>query len=89
MKVKVPAKTVDVCSLCQRPTSVLDKCVRCGKDYCLVCRAIVMGCIHRVDICENCGRNEKVRTVIERFVPDFLKLIARRNAAIKRVDFEI
>lgn len=86
MKIKVPAKTVEACDICQRQVGggLLSKCVVCGKEYCHICEAIMCGCIHQPKICEHCGANEKVKSVVQRFAKPILTLILKRDTAMRR-----
>jgi len=54
MKVQVPAKEIEICDICQRESTVLDTCLWCNKQFCLVCKGLVPGCVHTLNICKNC-----------------------------------
>ncbi len=86
MKLKIPAKTIEVCDVCQRENSSwLTDCTVCVKKYCLLCRAIIAGCVHEVDICKRCGDLDEVREVVDKFVKPLLKVLDERSKALKRI----
>lgn len=49
-------KTVHQCDLCQREnlSSLLDKCLVCGRDFCSLCKARFIGCVVAAEVCEKC-----------------------------------
>lgn len=85
MKIRVPSKTVEACDICRRESQCLTACVRCGKDYCHICEAIIMGCIHQPDLCKLCKDVAGVVTAIMKFSQPLRALLKKRDAAAKRV----
>lgn len=83
MKVKVPAKTIEVCDVCHREARYFDACLFCGKKYCITCRGIIYGCIHEIDVCRDCDKNEVVLMVAKKFVPRIRKVLLARDDAIR------
>ena len=86
MKIKVPSKTVEVCDRCrgERSAGLLTKCVACGREYCGTCEAIICGCIHQPDICQDCGETEEVRAVVMRYAPRLRAMLKQRDAAMRK-----
>lgn len=87
MKIKIPARTVEACDICsnEKPSSLLTKCLVCGKVYCHMCEAIICGCIHQPDVCKTCGAFDSVRAIVNRFVNPLQALLLKRDAALRRV----
>lgn len=83
MRIKVPSKTVDCCDVCKRESTVMDKCVCCGKDYCYTCRAIVFRCIHQPEICKQCGDIPAVLLAIQEMTESLCKLLKARDSRMK------
>jgi hypothetical protein len=83
VKVKVPAKTVEVCDICKKESSFLTVCTACGKEYCHICEAIHPGCIHQPRICRECDKLEGVSNAIDSFTEPLITLLKRRDAAMK------
>ena len=82
MKIKKPEQEIEVCDVCQRD-GYLQMCQICHGQFCLTHRAILPGCFVSVDVCEPCGKREDVQAVIDRFLPDFKKLVTTRDAALR------
>jgi hypothetical protein len=86
MKKRIPAQVIELCDVCgTKPGCSMDKCVVCGRDYCLICRAIVSGCIHSVDICKDCGKDQVVEDTILQFSPKLVTVVRERDAALRRL----
>jgi len=87
MKIKIPAKTVDACDICERPSSIglLDTCVVCRRKYCHTCEAIMAGCIHQPDVCKTCGALPKARETVERFAYPLLDVLKQRDKALSKL----
>lgn len=86
MKIKLAAKTVEACDICERQYagSLLTKCIICKKEYCHCCEAIMCGCIHQPQICKKCGDNEKVRATVDRFADPIVAVLRKRDTALRR-----
>ena len=84
MKIRIPSKTVCACDICERESasSLLDKCVVCGREYCCTCRAIMCGCVHQPDVCKKCGDNEAVRAAVETFAPRISRVLDARDVVL-------
>lgn len=82
-KKRVPSKEVEVCDICGRELGLLEKCVVCGQEYCHMCKAIVMGCVHRVQACKECGYQAAVLEVVRYFVKPLRKILERRDEALR------
>jgi hypothetical protein len=84
MKVEIPSKVIEVCDICHCDKSVYEKCVVCGRQYCMICRAIMPGCIRQPDVCSECGETESVIAVVNKFVKPLVSILERRNIALKQ-----
>jgi len=83
MKKMVPAKTVEVCDLCQRDANLpLTECVVCGKEHCYMCRAVVCGCGIDPEVCRECGRDEKVIDIVSGYSDSLFSIVRDRRAAL-------
>lgn len=85
MRVKVPAKTVEVCDICGRQTTILEKCIVCKKDYCVVCVAYLPGCYIAPDVCKKCDDRPDVVKAVARYSAAFAKLYKLRDLALKKL----
>lgn len=87
MKKRIPGKIIEVCDICERETAgcVLVRCIVCRKQYCITCEAIMVGCVHKPELCRECGRLDKVKAVIDRFVKPLLAVLDRRDKALARL----
>lgn len=86
MKIKVPAKTVEACDICERQSvgCLLTKCVVCSKNFCHTCEAIMAGCIHQPHLCRRCGKIESVRNIVNKFAPKLLSVLDRRDEELRK-----
>lgn len=85
MKIKIPAKTVEACDICQRETGVLETCTVCGKQFCYMCHPYLPGCMIRPHVCKNCDAREDVKKLVERYSHDFVKIFKLREKALARL----
>lgn len=87
MKIKVPSKTVEVCDVCSREVSgcLLTRCLVCTREFCYICRGIICGCIHEVDVCKNCDDDERVRGVVSKFAKPLSQILKKRDAALSKL----
>ena len=85
MKVKRPAKEVEVCDVCQRDDGYLQTCLVCGGVYCLTCDAVMVGCWVKPPVCRDCAKRPDVQGVVARAADKITPIIARRKAALKRL----
>ena len=86
-KVTRPEKEIEVCDRCGRETTCLDKCKVCGDDYCVTCRAIIVGCIHTIEVCEKCGDKEEVEAISKKFAPRIREILAERDSELGALNF--
>lgn len=81
-------KTVFVCG-CGRERSFrpdnTDMCQVCGKEICLGCRGVVVGCVHSIDICAECDELPWVRQIADRYAVKLRAILARRTSDLKRI----
>jgi hypothetical protein len=84
MKIKVPSKTVEVCDICKRE-GVLETCLICDKQYCLLCDCYLPGCMIRPDVCNKCDDREDVKAVVEKYSKDFVRIDKLRDVALLRL----
>lgn len=84
MKRKVPAKTIDVCDICERETGLLETCLICGKQYCTLCDSFLPGCMIHPNVCKKCDDRDDVKKIVERYSKDFVRISKLRDAALKR-----
>lgn len=81
MKKTLPPREVELCDCCHRE-GYLETCKFCGGMYCLLCRAVISGCAHQVDVCRNCETNPKLLTIIEKYVPLIVSVLEARDIEI-------
>lgn len=84
MKQKVPARTVEVCDTCGRD-GYMQKCTLCRGDYCLTCRAIIVGCIVEVPVCRKCGSRDDVKSIVDKYAAMIEPVIRKRNKSISQI----
>lgn len=84
MKVKQPAREVEVCDFCGRE-GFLQACTVCGKSFCLICEAVIGGCVVSTRVGKCCGKREDVANVVERYAQQFQPIVRRRAAALKKL----
>lgn len=86
MKIKKPAEMVEVCDFCEREKSYLTQCIVCKKEYCLLCRICIAGCIHSPDVCEECAKDERVRDIIvDKYAPRLQIIIKQRDEELRGI----
>lgn len=85
MKQRVPAKMVLVCDICHRQDGYLTKCLVCGREYCLLCRGIISGCMIMPDICRECDDKPEVKTLVDKYADKIVPIVRQRDAALKRL----
>ena len=83
MKATVPARQVDYCDICYRETGYLRKCVACGREYCLTCEAVVVGCVHKMQVCRECGESDVVACIAKEYAPLILAVLEERDEALR------
>lgn len=83
MKKEIPSRIIEVCDICNREEKILYKCIVCGKDYCMLCEAIIAGCIHKVTICKNCSKDEYVKEVISKYAKMLSFVLDDRDKELK------
>jgi hypothetical protein len=71
------------CDLCTRPSTCIEKCLICKKDYCLLCR---WSGIFSIPICKVCGRtNPKVVAILKRYLNTWRRYNTRIEAELAKV----
>lgn len=85
MKIKIPAKTVEACDICQHEGCFLRRCLVCQREFCLTCQAIMAGCMIQPKVCKECDDRDDVRAVVERYSHDFVKTYKLRDKALGRL----
>ena len=83
MRKRVPAKTVTVCDVCHREDGYLTECIVCGKEYCLLCKCCIPGCMMAPDVCKECDDREDVQKVCAKHAPKFGKVLKRRDDELR------
>lgn len=81
MKVQIN-KEVELCDLC-RGDGFLQTCIRCQKRFCLVCDALISGCIIKPRCCKECGNSEKVKAICDEFAPSIHEIRIKRDQKIE------
>ena len=84
MRAVIPEKIVELCDICERE-GYLSKCKACGKMYCLTCEAIIIGCIHEMDVCIKCGNNERVNAIAQKYAPLILSVLKKRDKELLKL----
>ena len=85
MKIKVPSKTVTCCDFCKRETTILEKCILCGREYCIICGPYLPGCIISPHVCMECDDRKDVKAVVDKYSNDFVKTYKLRDRALARL----
>ena len=85
MKKIKPKEEVTICDICHREAIIISKCPVCGCDYCLICDAIIGGCIHKIDICRKCGKREDVQEISKKYAPKIARVILARSKELKNL----
>lgn len=75
---------MEVCDTCGRD-GYLSTCVACKGRYCLTCEAIIIGCVHTLDVCKKCGDTPAVRAISEKYVPKLVALLKARDKDLTRL----
>lgn len=85
MKIRIPSTEVEACDVCERRVGngILEQCVCCGKEYCHICEAIMLGCMHQPEICKLCAKKDSVTKVVDRFAIEIRNVLERRDKAMK------
>lgn len=83
MKTQVPAHEVEVCDICYC-AGLLETCKACGCRYCLMCDALVAGCIHSMDVCKNCGESAVVQEIARKYAPQILAVLKKRDSELRK-----
>ena len=88
MKVKQPAREVDVCDRCHRE-GFLQECHVCGAQFCLTCRGIMAGCWVSPDVCRDCSKRPDVQDVVERHTAQIAPIIKARTGELQALPAEL
>lgn len=62
---------------------MVDKCIVCGNEYCMLCEAIIPCIVHRANICKDCGRNENVGVILLKHAKIISTTIDNRDEELK------
>lgn len=85
MKVTRPEETVQVCDFCERD-GYLERCLVCGKEYCLTCRGIITGCWVQPRVCRECCRREDVSRLVAEYAGKITPIIEARHEALSAME---
>lgn len=85
---KVPSKEIKACDICGREANYLKKCQSCGKEYCIICDAIIYGCVHKVEVCRKCQDRKEVQVISEKYAPRIAKLLRDRSRELWKLPKE-
>ncbi len=77
-------KTVEVCDLCGRE-GCLTTCIGCGKRYCLIDDCTIPGCMVSPPCCKDCGGNQAIIDVCERYGKLIADRVKDRDIAIAKM----
>lgn len=86
MRKTIPEHEIKICDVCHRESNYLDTCPVCGREYCIVCEAIISGCIHKVEVCRMCGDMHEVMDIAERFAPKIKAVLLEREAELAKLN---
>lgn len=78
-------KEVELCDVCGRESTWLQDCISCKNEFCVLCKAVIAGCMHSVECCKECGKNEKVNEIVMRHASDIARVIEIRDAELKQL----
>ena len=75
---------MEVCDICRRDY-VLTTCRVCGRQFCLMCDALIPGCWVKPEVCKLCGKREDVQAVVQRYAKRITPIIKQRETALARL----
>lgn len=84
MKIKVPAKTEEVCDICHGG-GYLQTCKACGCRHCLICDYYLPGCIHKMDVCRKCCDRPEVKALAAKYAPEILRVLKKRDIELAQL----
>lgn len=82
---------VEVCDLCggEQPDYSLTACVVCGREYCLLCHAVVPNCRVPPKACRDCGKRADVTEVCDRYAKELGEVVGSRDSELRRLAREV
>lgn len=84
MKIRIPAKTVEVCYICHHE-GFLENCTVCKRKYCIVHESTVAGSYGFTHVCRNCGQRQDVQDVCQRYAERLTPIFNQRQTALKKL----
>ncbi len=84
MKMKTPAKEVEVCDFC-RQEGYLTECHVCGRQFCLVDDGTVAGSFGFTKLCRECSGRDDVRSICTRHAEKLAPIYAARDNELKKL----
>ncbi|MHC4592711.1 MAG: hypothetical protein ACYS8L_08470 [Planctomycetota bacterium] len=84
MKIKQPAKEVEVCDFCHRE-DYLQRCSVCRRQFCLADEGTVPGSYGFTTLCRTCAAREDVQRVCKQHASEMTPIFERREAALRRL----
>lgn len=76
-------KEIMICDVCNREQNYLQKCIVCGKEYCLLCNSIIPGCIIQVDCCKKCAERDDVNEIVKKYAEPLAKTKRQRDIKLQ------
>lgn len=81
---EIPARRIEVCDCCGRG-GYLMTCKACGGKYCVFCDALIVGSVHKLELCGKCGARESVKVVVEKYEPELVAILKRRDCDLGKL----
>lgn len=81
-------KTVQICDICERENNYLQKCIVCGKEYCLTCQSVIPGCMIGVDCCKECTERDDVNEIVKKYAIPLFDTKKLRDEELKKLNIK-
>lgn len=85
MRVKQPAKTLEVCDRCLVNSHGLRECHACGKLFCPTCEGVVQGSWGFTQLCRVCSGRPDVLAVCDEAAKRLTPIFLDRDATLKKL----
>jgi len=83
MKMKVPAREVEVCDRCKTDRGYLATCIVCREKYCLMCKPVQCGCMVEADVCRKCYQTPMVQKAMDKCAKKIVPLVRARDKELR------
>jgi hypothetical protein len=80
---KEVTKEIRICDVCERENTYLQKCIVCGKEYCLICQSIIPGCMISVGCCKVCADRDDVNEIVRKYAKPLSETKQQRDKELQ------